>query len=400
MVEEFRLLLEVRVSSILWFNLGAHPMGLPVLCYIDDDQSNLNLIAAGLGGEFDIKLCSEPLDGMALFEKWLPKVILLDVSMPVVSGYELCQSIRQHPKLSSTPVVFLSARSDMDDRLKGFDVGGDAYVTKPVNLDELSKILQAQGLHHDKLLQTREDLKRTSDMALDLMRDASEFGHLILCARTLSKSDKVEEFISAIFTALESFGLASALMLKLPFGEVVVRSDEQLFSLLEQELLSMVRDGQRITTYKNKYLFAGKYCIFLIKNMPVENTQLCERLSDHLLLLIESCDSAADLLNYKFEEKEKRLGQTSGNISTLEGEFNQLHVMAEKTNKEREETFESLCQEIEGSFYFLGMTDKQEEQLTQYIEKARKKLYSQEYLTARLNEAMNKIKASLSSNLE
>src|SRR5271157_3583469 len=66
-----------------------------------------------------------------------PALFLLDIMLPVISGFDLCRQIRQHEQLSQTPIIFLSARTEEPDRIQAFDSGGDGYITKPFSPREL-----------------------------------------------------------------------------------------------------------------------------------------------------------------------------------------------------------------------------------------------------------------------
>ena len=66
-----------------------------------------------------------------------PALFLLDIMLPGISGFDLCRQIRQHEQLSKTPVIFLTARSTEPDRIRGFELGGDDYITKPFSPREL-----------------------------------------------------------------------------------------------------------------------------------------------------------------------------------------------------------------------------------------------------------------------
>ncbi len=70
-------------------------------------------------------------------ESWKPDLIVLDVMLPEEDGFELCRRIRQSPVLATTPVLFLTARSDEVDRVLGLEIGGDDYMTKPFSPREL-----------------------------------------------------------------------------------------------------------------------------------------------------------------------------------------------------------------------------------------------------------------------
>ncbi len=79
-------------------------------------------------------------EGMRLYRKVKPDLIILDIMLPQRSGYDFCRAIR---KESTTPIIFLSARSAEFDRVKGLELGGDDYVTKPFNLAELAARVKA-----------------------------------------------------------------------------------------------------------------------------------------------------------------------------------------------------------------------------------------------------------------
>ena len=66
-----------------------------------------------------------------------PALFLLDIMLPGISGFDLCRQIRQHERLSKTPIIFLSARTQEPDRIQAFDAGGDGYITKPFSPREL-----------------------------------------------------------------------------------------------------------------------------------------------------------------------------------------------------------------------------------------------------------------------
>ncbi|NIR93339.1 MAG: response regulator transcription factor, partial [Gammaproteobacteria bacterium] len=66
-----------------------------------------------------------------------PDIILLDIMLPGIDGYEVCKNIKADGEFHNTPIVMLSAKTSLDDRLKGYEVGADDYFTKPFDHDEL-----------------------------------------------------------------------------------------------------------------------------------------------------------------------------------------------------------------------------------------------------------------------
>lgn len=82
-------------------------------------------------------------DALAMIQRYRPDVVVLDVVMPDLDGFQVCQQLRATPELARTPVLFLTVRQQIDDVLKGFKSGADDYVTKPFDLRELAMRIEA-----------------------------------------------------------------------------------------------------------------------------------------------------------------------------------------------------------------------------------------------------------------
>lgn len=78
-------------------------------------------------------------EGLAKAEQEKPDLILLDVMLPIMDGYEVCRRIRGHPQIASTPILMLTAKDTPQDEKKGFEAGADDYLTKPVDLSTLAE---------------------------------------------------------------------------------------------------------------------------------------------------------------------------------------------------------------------------------------------------------------------
>lgn len=116
----------------------------PLLFVVEDDRDIASLIQFNLRGSgFDSLHFTR---GDHAFEAALakpPSLFLLDVMLPGLDGLQLCRRIREQPELSRIPVIFVSAKISEDDRLAGFDMGADDYVTKPFSPRELVVRIEA-----------------------------------------------------------------------------------------------------------------------------------------------------------------------------------------------------------------------------------------------------------------
>jgi DNA-binding response OmpR family regulator len=104
---------------------------------IDDDTTNLSYLSELLGKSYDLRTSVSGEEGLRTAESFKPDLILLDIMMPGIDGYAVCEKLRSHKALSRTKIIFLSARVQMSEKLKGYRVGGDDYITKPFDNDEV-----------------------------------------------------------------------------------------------------------------------------------------------------------------------------------------------------------------------------------------------------------------------
>jgi DNA-binding response OmpR family regulator/DNA-binding CsgD family transcriptional regulator len=112
---------------------------------IDDSPDNLRIAVDLLTAySFDIRTARDGQIGLRRALNGEPDLILLDVQMPGIDGYETCRQLKANPALAHIPVIFMTARSDVQDKIRAFDVGGVDYVTKPFEPRELLARVRTQ----------------------------------------------------------------------------------------------------------------------------------------------------------------------------------------------------------------------------------------------------------------
>lgn len=108
---------------------------------IDDEADSLEMLRLMLTSEgFEVTLASDGRSGIRAAYENHPDAVLLDVMMPRVDGFEVCRRLRD---MTEIPIVFLTAKANIEDVVKGFSVGGDDYITKPYKRSELISRLRA-----------------------------------------------------------------------------------------------------------------------------------------------------------------------------------------------------------------------------------------------------------------
>lgn len=109
---------------------------------VDDEPKLLRAVAADLRGEgYDVTTAQSGSEALVAIVQKLPDLIVSDIRMPGIDGFELARRLKSNEKSSLIPIVFLSAKDTTEDRIKGFRNGVDAYLTKPFEPDELLAVI-------------------------------------------------------------------------------------------------------------------------------------------------------------------------------------------------------------------------------------------------------------------
>ena len=111
---------------------------------VDDNIKNLDLFKDFVESwGYETVTAQQGKDAISLAERYLPDIILLDVMLPGMSGYEVCRELKEHTKTQHIPVVMITVLNDLADRIHGYKIGADQFLVKPVDYNELHAILDS-----------------------------------------------------------------------------------------------------------------------------------------------------------------------------------------------------------------------------------------------------------------
>ncbi len=128
---------------------------------VDDVPANIKMLREVLKSNYEIIFATSGPDAIALMEpKALPDLILLDIMMPDMDGYEVCRILKSDDLTAKIPIIFITSKDDEEDEIKGFELGAVDYVTKPFSIP----VVKARVQTHVELKQQREILENLSSI--------------------------------------------------------------------------------------------------------------------------------------------------------------------------------------------------------------------------------------------
>ena len=119
-------------------------MANPRLLVVEDDVDIANMLKIYFSGmEYSVDVAHRGNDALEKTRQVLPHLIVLDIMLPDIDGYEVCRNLRTNTRTSHIPVIFLTQKDERSDKLQGLELGADDYITKPFDIEELK--LRVQG---------------------------------------------------------------------------------------------------------------------------------------------------------------------------------------------------------------------------------------------------------------
>ena len=158
---------------------------------VDDIMSNVKLLEAKLTAEyFDVVTAFNGLECLARMEENVPDIVLLDVMMPGMDGFEVCRRIKSNPKIAHVPVVMVTALDQPADRVAGLEAGADDFLTKPV--DDAALFARVRSLVRLKLMTDELRMRESTGQSMGLLDPADNLLDANPAGRILVIEDRQE----------------------------------------------------------------------------------------------------------------------------------------------------------------------------------------------------------------
>lgn len=365
---------------------------------VDDDVFMREMVAEVLSPGYTIMAAESATEALVLAGRDAPDLIILDVEMPETDGYEACVTFKRHAQLADVPIIFLSAHDQIEERLKGYEVGGEDYIVKPFAPEELkAKITHLLAMNADRN-SLRERADYATSAAMTAITSMGEMGALLQSLKNFNASADAQALAQAILEGIQAYGLSGTVQIRMPEGETTI-SDRGEVSPLELSVINHLSGMDRIVQFKTRLSIHYPHILILINNMPVEDADRCGRLRDHLAMLVEAAEMR--ILGLISEGQSRVRGavieRTTERILNLLREIdaaqrqNRLEIRVASTD---------LIEDMNKGLGEVALTNQQEDYLSSIVVKGIEKIINIQSAEADMQDRLSGIVLDLKAILE
>ena len=325
----------------------------PRILIVDDSQIDSCITTEMLRGTYQTIAATSGADAVqACNQKHLPNLILMDVSMPDMDGYETCELLKSNPLTSNVPIIFITASSSNEEKLKAFEHGAIDFLTKPVySLELLKKI--------DRAIEADYKVETALNAAMAAVTDTEEQAIIIDFLQKSFACKSFEALAELVVKTTSLLDLSSTVQIRTPNQKFEHSSSGQV-PPIELQVFEVTDNLLRIHQQGPRLILSFGSISQLIKNLPKDELKVT-KLRDQLTIILEGAVSRIQniLLSQDLE------------ILMLETNESLIKIKELQTNQKRQglKLADDLRDDIRTESLNSGLTEKQKFMISSKIEK-------------------------------
>lgn len=325
---------------------------------VDDDATAAGMLEAFLEDDFEVLVANSGEACLQVVQDFSPDLVLLDIEMRGMNGYETCQHLQNDLEGQVMPVIFVSSHDTLNKRLKAYESGGMDFITKPFDPDELllkaEKVIKLES-ERRQLVQEKASIQQ---MAMGFLTSMGEMGAVLQFLRNCFTCADYPSLAKMAMETMQQYGLNCHVQIRVPSGTWTFTLEGPA-SPLEESVLDKVRNLDRIFQFKTRMVINYEHISVLVTNMPLADPDLCGRIRDNAAIIAEAGEASAIALSLR-EEADARAMQlqrvTGRTREALEGLRQQYQLQQNSTGS----ILNNLAAKMDQMYLSLGLTDGQE----------------------------------------
>lgn len=231
---------------------------LRIMC-VDDQKMNNNLLDLTLGKLYDVICVSGGQECLDLVEQSVPDLILLDIMMPDVDGYEVCARLRECESTRHIPILLLTALTDIASKERGFAIGATDYITKPFNVGEVRARVSAhleRELLRRELFVANRDLMAANEQMKVYAKELEIFNQLIRNKIGIQSTD--EACTTIVDTLSKVYGSTDVAVFRQSdkTWDLIATATDVVPAISDEELIELVKHDRSVDIFTNEFYTA------------------------------------------------------------------------------------------------------------------------------------------------
>jgi CheY-like chemotaxis protein len=319
---------------------------------VDDDITTVKIHSKVLSSLFEIETADSGLRALEICKELLPDLVLLDVQMPEMDGYETCKKLRE---FTDIPIIFVTATNSAEEHLQAFDAGGDDVILKPVSFDILlRKVSLAISRKHEQ--RKINDLLR--DVKTEFNSAAGENGVLQKFMRYCLNCTSISELTIHLVAAIKEIGLDNCVLIRSKAETVVLTSHGEP-TTLEISILEQSSKMGSLFQFKQRLAVNNARVSVIVTNLPIKEILHSDRLRDNVVTLVEITETMCEYVEMRqVNISHAELMQVA--LQTTFGETEALDRIRQVAQGDMRLLLQELIDSVENTYSWLGTSNSQE----------------------------------------
>ena len=325
---------------------------------VDDDPIVIEVLQSILAPDCAVEAFTTAEDCLARLSTAKPDMFLLDVSLPGMDGYTFCRQLKDDAAFHRIPVTFVSSHDTIDARVLGYDAGGEDFIVKPFEPEEvLRKLKVAQNIVQQQS-SLAEQVEAAEYLSSLVMASMDETGILLQFMSKLIAWESTQEIAEGLLELLQRYRLDGVVQTRMVQGTQTLSAAGTNLPL-EISVIDHVRKLGRIFEFRKRSVHNFERVTLMVNDLPLSDPEYCGRLRDHLSVAAQSVDSRLKAI----ETDEANRRSQAGILLALESvseTIMALHDAHQRDSAESATLMISLQESLVNSFFRLGLTEGQE----------------------------------------
>ena len=325
---------------------------------VDDEPGMCSLLTSILADDYAVETFPTGEHCMQRIVRQPPDMVLLDVGLPGENGYAFCRRLKNSTETQNISVTFVSGHDTIEARLQGYEAGGEDFIVKPFEPDELlSRVKVAQRIRTEQA-QLREQAMYAQRTAFSAMTSMGDLGIIIEFLRKSFACTTAPALARTILDAIGQFSLQGAVQVRLS-RECVSMSPQGSELPLEKTILDHARTLGRIFEFQKRSVYNYGGVTLLVSKMPIADPEHCGRIRDNLAVLAETADARRQSIELEQFNNRAHYGIEKA-LATLHTTLEQIRASHQRDQLSVTQLIISVQEDMVRSFAKLGLSERDE----------------------------------------